>query len=140
MKRLVYRSISTLEPDDARMLDIIRACDRDNEPAAISGLLWCDGRRFLHVIEGPDAAVNALFLKLRKDPRHHSLYVTEARRIETRSFPNFEVRIRHGIDAFDPPACGILRTPVGPMRGAAAELVPPPPYPGSLAQAVAGLY
>lgn len=134
MKRVVYRSTSNLGPNDVGMLDIIRACDRNNEPAEITGMLWFDGRFFLHAIEGPDDAVNALFLKVRRDPRHRSLYVTDVRRIETRRYEGFGVRFRHGIAAFDPSACGVTRTSVLQMRDATAGIEATLSYRGELDQ------
>lgn len=136
MKRVVYRSISNLGPNDLGMLDIIRSCDRNNEAAGITGMLWFDGRFFLHAIEGPSAAVNDLFARLRKDTRHRSIHVIDVRRIGERRFRNFEVRFRHGIAAFDPLALGIVRTPVGPMLHSSAEAGSLPSYPAARGQEV----
>lgn len=135
MKRVVYRSTSNIGADNVGMLDIIRACDRNNQPAEITGLLWFDGRFFLHAIEGPSDAVDALFLKLRGDDRHHSIHVTDQRRIETRRHKDFSVRFHHGFPAFDPIACGISRTNVGPMLIAKADAGATSFYPISLGQA-----
>lgn len=134
MKRLVYRSVSNLGPNDVAMLDIIRACDRNNEPDGITGMLWFDGRFFLHAIEGPDAAVNALFLRLRRDQRHRSLFVMDVRRIETRRYSDFGVRFRHGIPAFDPFEMGIVRISIGPMLCVEAEAGAAPSYEAAVVQ------
>lgn len=137
MKRLVYRSTSNLSANDVGMLDIIRACDRDNEPAEITGMLWFDGQFFLQAIEGPDAAVNALFLKLRRDTRHRSLFVMDVQPIETRRYNDFGVQFRRGLRVIDPVACGITHTVIGPTFRTDNEARARHDYTASIGQAAA---
>lgn len=101
MKRVVYRSTSNLGLNDVGILDVIRACDRNNEKAGITGVLWFNGRFFLHAIEGERQVVGDLFSKLRRDLRHCSIYVIGERRIEKRDFTDFQVRFHRNVVSFD---------------------------------------
>lgn len=109
MKRVVYRSTSTLGPNDTGILDILRAIDRNNARAGLTGLLWFDGVFFLQAIEGEDDAVDRLFAKLRVDPRHRSLRIVDMRRIEARRFTEFQARFQPDVALVDPARCEVSR-------------------------------
>jgi hypothetical protein len=118
--RLVYASRSTfvpgaasqgLDPSVARIL----AKSRKNNAlqGIVGGLLFGDGC-FLQCLEGPDRVVDALYEKIRVDPRHQDVTVLSRHPVERTSFGTWsmkfapgEVALRHlmqisGMARFDP--------------------------------------
>jgi hypothetical protein len=69
----------------------------------ISGLLVAGGHRYLHVIEGPAATVEAVLKAVRRDHCHVGVTVLVNRKITTRSFAG-------GIAYFDEPSLGDFAT------------------------------
>ena len=53
--------------DNLAILAVAKAFNVQNE---ISGILVYKDQTFLHLLEGPQAAVQGLYRKIRKDPRH----------------------------------------------------------------------
>lgn len=98
MLQLVYvstaRSGGTV--DHEALLDQAR---RNNRRDGITGLLYADKRRFLQAIEGPDAAVEALFARIQADPRHHAIVLLSCRPVQAREFGDWEMA--HLTDATD---------------------------------------
>lgn len=86
MLQLVY--VSTAAPGvDQAMVDRILARSRANNARdLLTGLLYFDGKRFMQVLEGPAAAVEAAYERIAADPRHRALVVVSRRTIETREF------------------------------------------------------
>ncbi len=67
---IVYRSLPAGLPWPATILDIAREAERHNAAAGISGLLLYSGYAYLHYLEGPEAAVTALWDRIAADRRH----------------------------------------------------------------------
>ncbi|MCO5146164.1 MAG: BLUF domain-containing protein [Aquamicrobium sp.] len=68
--RIVY--VSTLAPDVSED-DIAALVDKAaafNRAHGITGVLALEDRRMCQILEGPDAAVAALFRSIGRDPRH----------------------------------------------------------------------
>lgn len=73
LRQLVYRSRST-NTDAFEQIEQIEAdSDAFNSRYNITGLLLTDGEYFFQVIEGPGEHVQALFEKLKSDPRHNNI-------------------------------------------------------------------
>ena len=69
-QRIVY--VSTLEPHVSQD-DIAALVDEAavfNKAHGITGVLVLEERRVCQILEGPEAAVKALFRSIGKDPRH----------------------------------------------------------------------
>ena len=90
MLQLVY--VSTARDPEAfdheALLDRAR---RNNARDGVTGLLYIDGKRFLQAVEGPDAAVEALFARIQADPRHYALVLLSCRQVEAREFGDWEM-------------------------------------------------
>lgn len=91
MKRIIYRSQSYLQPNDARILDLMRSCDRNNHILGITGRLYFDKTHFLQAIEGASESVDRLFSKIRSDKRHGSIFILQDCSIVRRSYDKFEI-------------------------------------------------
>jgi hypothetical protein len=84
--RLLYASRSS-EPLNAETIDAILSASRaKNVAQGITGLLCHSGDIFMQVLEGGREAVNALYLKLAQDPRHHDVVLLHYEEITERRF------------------------------------------------------
>ena len=69
--RVVYRSRSTLHPDNALALDqIFRTAVTNNRRHSLTGCLLHPDGHFVQVIEGKKQKVDELMARLASDPRH----------------------------------------------------------------------
>lgn len=100
MRRVVYRSRYVGDTPLADAEQIRSRSVRYNRSAGITGLLWCGGSTFLQVIEGPTAAVDALFERIAGDRRHDAVSVLFDAAVDERLFDNWSVALA----AFDDPA------------------------------------
>lgn len=74
--RLVYRSRSTLHPDNVQELDkIFRTSIKNNRTSRLTGCLAHPDGHFVQVIEGAEKSVDALVALLATDTRHTDLVV-----------------------------------------------------------------
>lgn len=79
--RLIYRSHSLLPGDasgQAQLADILKGARLKNAGLGITGALMLYDDWFAQVLEGPEAAVEALFTRIKQDPRHNSVRLDEA--------------------------------------------------------------
>lgn len=83
MLQLIYISSAVGKPDSAA---ILATSQRNNRRDGVTGLLFCDGMRFLQVLEGPESDVEAAFERIRHDPRHKASVVLSRRTIGEREF------------------------------------------------------
>ncbi|OWP64119.1 hypothetical protein CDA63_05155 [Hymenobacter amundsenii] len=96
MKRLhhlIYQS-RVLRALSATELERLRdQSQQANQRAGITGILWYDGQRFLHILEGPGAVVRELFARIRLDCRHADVQVLANGPIAQRQFQCWEMAI-----------------------------------------------
>jgi hypothetical protein len=95
--RLTYVSAHEL-PTDAdgfhpAFAEIEAVAVRRNAEAGITGFLICGGNWFAQVVEGPTTAVDALYDRLGRDPRHHDLRLVERGAITRRRFPDWAMAL-----------------------------------------------
>jgi hypothetical protein len=85
LMRLLYvsRSISTGTDETESILASSR---RNNPPIGITGILCYGGGIYLQAIEGGRNAVNALFSKIMRDPRHGDVELLHYEEISERRF------------------------------------------------------
>lgn len=90
---LMYVSVSRLDPATATdTVDRIVAAARvSNAATGITGALVYTERHFVQVLEGDDAAIDALMVKLRADSRHEKLIVTIRAPLSVRMFENWDL-------------------------------------------------
>ena len=67
---LVYLSQATHDFEAEELADLLAVSRRNNASTGITGLLMYESRLFMQALEGPRAAVEALFQKISRDPRH----------------------------------------------------------------------
>jgi len=69
-----------------------------NAAAAITGALTYHGGRFAQLIEGPEAALRALMVRIAADQRHHSLRVITDGTIAVRRYADWSMVYRDPSD------------------------------------------
>lgn len=67
---LLYHSRATHPPDDDQLRALLGQSRAHNAAHQITGLLLYGEGRFVQVLEGPEAAVRAVYARIRTDPRH----------------------------------------------------------------------
>lgn len=99
MLQLVYISTSR-QPLNPQALDqILTVSRRNNERAGITGLLLSGGRRFLQVLEGPQAEVRTTFDRISQDPRHFAIVELSRREIASPQFGHWAMGYNAGGEA-----------------------------------------
>lgn len=99
MRQLVYISTSRATViDDDLLQSILNTSRRHNRIAGITGLLLAGGRRFLQALEGPDAAVEATYARIKADPRHFAFVELENKPIDAAEFGTWAMAYTQGDD------------------------------------------
>lgn len=97
MEQIVYISTArALQLDSSLIEDILQASRRNNRRDGLTGLLVVGGRRFLQVIEGPTASLDAAYKRIRADGRHFALVQLARGPIAQRSFPDWDMAFEAG--------------------------------------------
>ena len=102
--RLVYVSRNKLpmqiEAQDEQVERILAASRRNNMPLGITGALLFSADCFAQTLEGPAAAVEALFESIQMDDRHYDSVVLQAGPVEAREFGDWSMAYagRHDTD------------------------------------------
>ncbi len=88
MKQLIYRS-HPFGFDRAMLAGILVSARRNNARDHISGALICRHDLYLQLIEGPGAAIDALYARIMRDDRHSDVRLLCADTVEQRIFPEW---------------------------------------------------
>ena len=87
--RLLYGS----NVSQALTLDIVRSivetAEHRNRSLSITGFLCFDSAHFLQALEGEPRAVNELYHRIVRDPRHKNLFLLGYGRVSQRAFPEW---------------------------------------------------
>lgn len=106
MMMLVYVSSATRLLSQPDLLKLLHTSRKNNQRDRITGVLLYDDGNFLQAVEGPEAAIRALYRRLEADDRHHHLRVVLEEPIEERHFPQWSMGFvpQRAIPAKDQPA------------------------------------
>ncbi|QAY78375.1 BLUF domain-containing protein [Sphingosinicella sp. BN140058] len=99
MLQTVY--ISTAQPKlpQAELRAVLDSSRRNNAAVGVTGLLVAGGRRFLQVLEGPDAAVEATLARIKVDPRHRAIVTLSRKDVDARQFGDWSMGFELGAAA-----------------------------------------
>ena len=90
--RLVYASKNLLAGSESDLassvLQILKASQRNNAPADVSGALLFNKGAFAQVLEGPRRQVEDTFERIQRDPRHGDVTVLQCGSVESRGLAN----------------------------------------------------
>lgn len=119
LSRLIYVGWSS-HPISVDVPDILRQSTLNNQRSDVTGALCFLDGVYLQYLEGPAAAVEALFQKIEVDGRHHMPKLLDRRFVTERSFEQWSMAAIRWDDECD----GILRTHAD---GARTDLYQVPP-------------
>lgn len=102
--------------DDAMLGGILVQARRNNARDDITGCLICRQDLYLQLLEGPAAAIDALFDKIKADDRHLAVAQLSRTTVSTRLFPDWAMR--------DDPAQSWLWPPEAVASGALFQASP----------------
>ena len=88
MKQLIYRS-QPFGFDRATLAGILSEARRNNHRDDITGALICRHDLYLQLIEGPPAAIDALYSKIAVDDRHNDVRLLLTDTVAKRLFPQW---------------------------------------------------
>lgn len=91
MERIIYISTCRTDPDRGMVDDILRSSRRNNRRDGLTGLLVVGGRRFLQVLEGPGALLDAAYRRIRNDQRHFAMVELGRKPISERAFADWDM-------------------------------------------------
>jgi hypothetical protein len=86
LKQLIYRS-RPFGFDRAMLAGILMSARRNNPRHEITGALICRHDLYLQLIEGPDAAIDALYARIAVDDRHDDVRLLLNEAVDARLFP-----------------------------------------------------
>jgi hypothetical protein len=89
MQQLIYSSAAVRPFKALDLHKILAAARKYNARHTITGMMVYHARSFLQVLEGPDDAIEALFVKIRRDPRHTALRVIACHIIDKKEFESW---------------------------------------------------
>ncbi len=78
--------------DEAALNGILMIARRNNPRDAITGALICRHDLYLQLLEGPEAAVEARYVRIARDDRHLEVVKRVSRPVTERMFPNWAMR------------------------------------------------
>ncbi|MCQ8896787.1 BLUF domain-containing protein [Limnobacter humi] len=93
MIRLLYFSQAKPHANSALLDDILRTSRKNNATLDITGVLVHGGGMFMQVLEGPEAVVLRLYVKILDDKRHTDSRVIHITPTSTRLFPNWTMGV-----------------------------------------------
>jgi Sensors of blue-light using FAD len=91
LTQLIYAS-QPFGFDDAMLNGILVSARRNNPRDDITGCLICRQDLYLQLLEGPDAAIDALFARIAVDDRHLEVQCLSRATVSDRMFPDWAMR------------------------------------------------
>lgn len=91
---LVYVSAEAVPFTTDMLVDLLDRAREQNAAAGITGLLLHKERNFVQVLEGPRAAVTALYDRICRDPRHRNPIVLDEGEFPGRQFGEWSMGFR----------------------------------------------
>jgi hypothetical protein len=92
--RMAYISAASKPFSRAELRDLLKQADELNAKAGVTGMLLHKDGRFMQILEGPKAAVKAIFGRISKDSRHHGIIVLIKEAAEERHFAGSPMAFR----------------------------------------------
>ena len=89
--RLIYASRLKKKLSHDAVEAIAAVSRRNNRKLGVTGALCSSPRGFLQILEGPPAAVNELYNRIVRDPRHADVTLLEYVKVPFREFENWSM-------------------------------------------------
>lgn len=91
LRQILYHSWAVVRPD---LDSILAVSKRNNGIDGITGILLCDGRSYLQVLEGPQDSVTTTYERICADPRHSDITIISDQLIDQRDFAYWSMEVR----------------------------------------------
>jgi hypothetical protein len=91
MHHIVYMSTASWPMTDAELGDLLTQARRGNERLGITGALVYGDGQFMQIMEGEQAALEALYAHIGQDRRHKGLFKLADRAIAERRFSDWSM-------------------------------------------------
>lgn len=88
---LVYVSLATHDMTDEELQSLLKVAREVNARLDITGMLLYRDGYFIQALEGDEEAVDKLFDKISRDPRHKSVLVVTKAPIQKRAFEQWSM-------------------------------------------------
>jgi hypothetical protein len=92
----VSRATAPMSPDD--LLTLLRQCLTNNPGTAVTGMLFYANETFLQTLEGEEADVDRLLVKIKADPRNTDVQLLHRRPIARREYSDWSMGFRRLTD------------------------------------------
>lgn len=115
MYYLIYVSSATEQFSTDELLDLLAKCRENNARAGLTGMLLHKDGNFMQVLEGEEAAVQAVHARILLDPRHRGIITLLQGPQAERQFPGWSMGLRRlrSADAITTPGYSeFLNTPL----------------------------
>lgn len=89
LSHLCYCSARKPDTDKKQIEAILKSAERHNPGDGITGVLLYSEDHFIQYIEGKPEALQALYAKIKADPRHEEVMLTSIGPIKDRIFPTW---------------------------------------------------
>ena len=99
MLSLLYVSSATQLFSEEDLKDLLQQSRANNTRLDLTGMLLYKDGNFMQVLEGPDDALTAVFAKIERDPRHHSVLPLLRQQIQEREFSSWSMGFKNLKDA-----------------------------------------
>jgi hypothetical protein len=93
INQLVYLSEAVRKMSFDDLTSIQKVAKTNNEPIDVTGSLFYNGGWFLQILEGPIAALDSLYRKIEKDPRHKNTRVIYNEPAKFRTFGRWSMNM-----------------------------------------------
>jgi hypothetical protein len=94
MHHLIYMSQATRPLSAKALTCLVDQAGQANVHQHLSGALVYGNKRFIHLLEGEQAALQAVYARIRQDPRHQHLFTIAAYPIVARYFAESPLAFR----------------------------------------------
>ena len=96
MHHLIYLSWASTPFSEQQLQDLLRQARRHNSEVGITGFLFYGKERFMQVLEGEEATVQALYELIKRDARHQNVLCFANKPIEQRAFGEWAMAFQTG--------------------------------------------
>lgn len=91
MHHIIYLSRATAPLSEAQLQDLLTQARLNNAALGVTGVLLYGNDQFLQAVEGDTATVQALYERIRQDPRHSDVTTFADKSITERAFPDWNM-------------------------------------------------
>ena len=86
MHHIIYLSWATTPFTDAQLQELLAVSHTRNALLGVTGILFYGNERFVQVLEGEEAAVRAVYARIRRDARHGNFITYANKPVAQRAF------------------------------------------------------